>query len=93
MQRQIITATLECDKDGTWYFVHVPKKVRGIYKEFERRGATAIEVTVGSSTWQASILPWADGSGQISINKRVREKEGLKLGERLEVEIMSRERS
>jgi hypothetical protein len=90
MQSQTIEAVLERDKDGTWYYVHVPKEVRDTYKELERRGAIAVTVTVGSSTWQASILPWADGSGQISVNKKVREKESLSLGQQISLEITPR---
>lgn len=93
MQPQHITAILECDKDGTWYYVHIPKQIRDAYKPLENRGAIPITVTVGASTWQASMLPWADGSAQISINKRVREKEGLELGQEIQLCIVPRPRN
>ena len=93
MKPQVIHTTLERDKDGTWYYVHVPKDVRDAYKQLERRGTIAVNVTVGNSLWQASILPWADGSGQISINKKVRDAEGLELGQQIQVEVVPRERS
>lgn len=93
MSSQILTATLECDKDGAWYYVHVPKEVRDAYKQFERRGAIAVTAKIGKNTWQASILPWADGSGQISVNKKIRDKEELQLGDQVKVEIEPRERA
>lgn len=93
MKPQLLSAVLECDKDGTWYYVHVPKEIREGYRQFEHRGAIAITAKVGKSTWQGSMLPWADGSAQISVNKKIRDKEGLVLGERIDIIVVPRERT
>lgn len=71
----------------------MPKEVRDTYKQLERHGAIAVNVELSNSRWQASVLPWADGSGQISVNKRVREKEGLQFGQEIKVTIEPRLRN
>lgn len=89
-ERQSFEATLEMDKDGTWWYVHVPKEVRNAYKQYEKRGIVHVTVTVGSTTWDGSMLPWADGSAQISVNKNVRNKESLRLGDTVSVSVLPR---
>lgn len=92
MQPETIKTSLECDKDGTWYYVHIPKQVRGKFKALEKRGAIKVTSTIGNSTWNGSMLPWADGSAQIVINKKVRLHEQLELGHELTIVIQPRER-
>ncbi len=82
-----IRAKPEQDKDGTWWYVHVPVEVRAKWKALEKRGAIAVTAIIGETTWDGSILPWADGSGQISVNKVVRAKESLSLGQELTIHI------
>jgi hypothetical protein len=80
MDSTTFTAPLERDKDGTWWYVHVPAEVRAGWKRLERRGFIAVTATVGGSRWTASLMPWADGSAQLVIKRPVREREGLRLG-------------
>jgi hypothetical protein len=88
MQHIDFTGMLERDKDGTWWYVHVPKDIRDQLKYLEKRGGTIpVVVTIGLTTWQTSMLPWADGSAQITINKTVRDKEALRLNQQLQVLI------
>ena len=93
MKPHTITAPLEMDKDGTWYYVHVPLEVRQDFKSLEKRGIIPVTARVGSSTWPASLLPWADGSAQLSIGRKIRERENLSRGQQIEVEIAPRERA
>lgn len=90
MQGYHITATLEMDKDRTWYYIHVPKEIRDSLKEFEHRGSIKVTATLGDLTWDCSLLPWADGSAQMSIPKKVREKQELQLDSALNVQIKPR---
>ncbi len=89
-ERQVFEAKLEMDKDGTWWYIHVPKKIRDAFKQYEKRGITPVNVTIGNTTWEGSMLPWADGSAQISVNKKIRNKEGLELGDTLLVNVSPR---
>jgi hypothetical protein len=90
MEQIAFSGILERDKDGTWWYVHVPKQIRDQLKHLEKRGTIPVSATIGHTTWQASMLPWADGSAQITINKTVRTKEALKLGQELQVRIEPR---
>ena len=80
-------ATLQQDPDGTWWFVHVPKKIRDEWKHLEKRGIIHVAVTIGRTTWEGSMLPWADGSAQIAVNKKIRTQEHLSLGDMLTVMV------
>lgn len=87
---QSFGAKLEVDKDGTWRYVHVPRTVRNSLKGFERRGIIPITATVAGCRWDGSLLPWADGSAQLSIPKPICTKLALRLGQRLRVEVRPR---
>jgi hypothetical protein len=90
MQQIAFTSLLERDKDGTWWYVRVPKHIRDQLKHIEKRGIIPVNATIGRTTWRASLLPWADGGAQITVNKTVRDKEALTLGQELEVLIVPR---
>jgi hypothetical protein len=90
MRPYVFHAHLQQDTDGTWWYVHVAKDIRDSLKHLEKRGIIHVSVTVGSTTWEGSMLPWADGSAQISVSKNVRLKEKLKLGDNLLVTIAPR---
>ena len=90
MESLSFTATLERDKDGTWWYAHVPKEIRQALKHLENRGTIPVDATVGQTTWPASLLPWADGSAQIVIKKAIREKEHLSLGDTIAVSVRER---
>jgi hypothetical protein len=90
MEPLFFTATLEQDKDGTWWYAHAPKEIRQALKQLEVHGTIPVEATIGHTTWVASLLPWADGSAQIVIKKLVRDKERLKLGDTLEITVRQR---
>lgn len=90
MEQIAFTGTLERDQDGTWWFIHVPKHVRDQLKHLEKRGTIHVSATIGCTTWQASLLPWADGSAQITIKKSVRDNEALTLGQELQIVIVPR---
>jgi hypothetical protein len=92
MEQIAFSGVLERDKDGTWWYVHVPKQIRHQLKHLETRGMIPVSATIGHTTWQASLLPWADGSAQITINKTVRTKEALTLGQELQVRVQPRTR-
>lgn len=92
MTVQTVTGVVERDPDGTWHYVHVPREVRAAYASLQRRGAVAVTVTLGASTWDASILPWADGSGQVSVGRAVRRREGVEAGDEVTLRIEPRHR-
>jgi Domain of unknown function (DUF1905) len=90
MEQAVFAGVLERDKDGMWWYVHVPKHIRDTLKHLEKRGTIPVTATIGHTTWNASLLPWADGSAQITITRTVRDGEALMLGQELEILIVPR---
>jgi len=82
--------SVDQDKDGTWWFAHVPREVRERLKRYEKRGNIAVIATIGRTTWDASLMPWADGSAQIVLKKHVREAEDLKPHQRITIVLQPR---
>ena len=83
-------ARLERDPDGTWWYVHVPREVRLALKQHERRGTVPVIATIGGSSWDASLMPWADGSAQLVVKRAIRERERLAEGSELSVSVRAR---
>ena len=86
----VVVARLEKDSDGTWWYVHIPTQVRQVFAAYQRRGIVPVTATIGTTSWDGSLLPWADGSAQLSVNKRIRKAEGLELGDELVVTLRVR---
>ena len=86
------SALLERDPGGTWWYVHVPSDVRSALQAHARRGVIAVSATVGRTTWDGSLLPWADGSAQLGVNARIRGRERLELGQEVAVTVRPRVR-
>ena len=80
-QPETVSAPLERDTDGTWWYLHVPRHVREVFAAYQRRGVVSVRATIGTTTWDGSLLPWADGSAQLSVNRRIRTAESLDLGD------------
>jgi hypothetical protein len=88
MEAMTFAAPLERDKDGTWWYVHVPAEIRSHWRHLARRGFIKVTATVGRYTWAGSLVPWADGSAQLSIGRDVREREQLDLGDEVTVRLV-----
>jgi hypothetical protein len=88
---QSFEGVLERDPGGTWWFVHVPATVRQRMKPPARRGVLPVTATIGRTSWPGSLLPWADGSAQITVNKRVRAAERLEQGQTVTVRVEPRD--
>ncbi|MFC2606109.1 MAG: DUF1905 domain-containing protein [Candidatus Nanosynbacter sp.] len=50
----------------------------------------AVEATVGSSSWQTSLLPMGDGSQFLALPAKVRQKEQITIGDVIEVSFVVR---
>jgi len=49
-----------------------------------------VTATIGGTSWDGSLLPWADGSAQLVVKKGIRDREGLELGQLVAVEVKPR---
>lgn len=78
--------------DNPWIYVSVPKKYVKLFADFMDRGLVAVTVTLGSSTWDTSLLPKGDGTLFIALNAKVRKAEGIGVGQRVQLQFMLRQR-
>lgn len=67
--------------DKGWHLVRVPGEVSKPLEVLADRGLIAVDVTVGGSTWKTSLLPYGDGSHFIPLPAKIRQKEGIALGD------------
>ena len=86
-----MSGPIDVDADGTWHYLHVPVEVRAGWAEHARRGSIRVTATLGGTSWDGSLLPWADGSAQLSIPARVRARERLVAGEVVSVSLALRD--
>jgi Domain of unknown function (DUF1905) len=82
--------TLVQDEGGTWWYAQVPRTVREQLGAHARRGFIPVVATIGETSWDATLMPWADGSAQIVVKREVRERESLGPGQALQVSVRPR---
>lgn len=95
MKKQTYTFSAEVqlfDKEDPWYFVSAPKKYVKEFAQHMDRGLVAIEATLGSSTWNTSLMPKGDDTLFIPLSAKVRKKEQIALGDRVAVTFVLRKR-
>ena len=68
------------DRKMGWHYVPVPTELSKPLEHLSDRGLVAVTATVGSSSWQTSLLPMGDGTHFIALPAKVRKKENLSLG-------------
>ena len=75
---------------GGWHYVVAPQEYTDELKPLAVRGLVAVEATVGSSSWQTSLLPMGDGSPFLALPAKVRQKEHIAIGDMIEVSFVVR---
>ena len=75
---------------GGWHFIRVPKSMTKKLLHKADRGVIAITATVRESTWETSLLPMGDGTHFIALNAKIRKREHIEPGMRVEVVFQSR---
>ena len=75
---------------GGWHFIRVPKSMTETLLHKADRGVIAITATVRESTWDTSLLPMGDGTHFIALNAKIRKREHIEPGTRIEVVFHSR---
>lgn len=76
-----------------WQCVSVPveltKPLEFIAGHF---GFIAVNVNIGNTSWQTSLMPMGDGTHFIAVPAKVRSKENLSLGAEVEVSFEIRQK-
>jgi hypothetical protein len=79
--------------EAAWHFVTLPGEVADDVRartEGERRGygSVRVEVEVGRTTWATSVFPdKTSGSYVLPVKRGVRDAEGLKTGDSVEIRV------
>jgi hypothetical protein len=75
---------------GGWFYLHVPLNItKGLLHRADR-GLIPIKATVGTTSWNTSLLPMGDGTHFIALNAKVRKREGLDLGKTVSISFVLR---
>ncbi|GBR73659.1 protein DUF1905 [Candidatus Termititenax aidoneus] len=80
-------------QDKGWFYVRVPQKSSKPYEKLTDRGLIAVTALVGKSSWNTSLLPYGDGTHFIALLAKVRAKEKIALGGKIEVDFSIRKRA
>jgi hypothetical protein len=64
-----------------WHFVRVPKEQTDPLTKAGAWGMVPVEVTLGNTTWNTSLLPMGQGQYFIALKQAVRKKEKVGLGD------------
>jgi hypothetical protein len=80
------------EREGGWYYVRVPSALTEPLRQLADRGLIPVMATVGSSSWPTSLLPMGDGTHFIALPANVRKKQGLQVGEPVQVTFELRQR-
>ena len=70
-------------QEGGWTYVRVAREHSEVTREQADRGVVAVTATIGQTTWDTSLMPMGDGTHFIALNKKVRNAEGIRVGDRV----------
>jgi len=80
-----VTATVKkFPQKGGWTYVPITQT----YKDFGGKpkwGLIPATITIGSTTWKRSLLPFGDGTLFVALNEKVRRAEGIRVGGKVTV--------
>ncbi len=79
-------------QDGGWHYVAIPAWITEELAGLADRGVVAVRATVGQTTWDTSLLPKGDGSHFVALNTRVRQANGLDIGDAVSLRFSIRHR-
>ena len=70
-------------QEGGWYYIAVPQWISDELADLADRGLVAIRATVGTASWDTSLLPRGDGSHFVALNAKVRKANAVNVGDRI----------
>lgn len=70
---------------GGWVYLPIAQTYRDLGIQKPRWGLVPATITIGTTTWTKSLLPYGDGSLFIALNAKVRKAEGINVGDTITV--------
>ncbi len=64
---------------GGWIYLPIPQTYQELGGK-PRWGFVPATITLGTTTWKRSLLPFGDGTLFIALNDKVRKAEGVSVG-------------
>lgn len=93
MDRCEVTGEVELfPQVGGWYHVVVPDWISDELSHLADRGLIPVRATVGSTSWDTSLLPIGDGRHFIALNARVRKTNDIEVGRQVAIGFRVRDR-
>ena len=80
------------ERENGWYYVAVPTWITEELVGLGDRGLIAVRAAVGSTNWDTSLLPMGDGTHFVALNKQVRSRNDLDVGDPVTLSFVLRER-
>ena len=77
---------------GGWHYLPIPAWISEELRQLEDRGVIAVRVTVGSTSWNTSLLPAGDGTHFVALNAKVRSANDLAVGRQVTLRFQTRDR-
>ncbi len=76
-----VTATVKrFPQKGGWIYLPIPQAYQELGGK-PRWGFVPATITLGTTTWKRSLLPFGDGTLFIALNDKVRKAEGVSVGD------------
>ena len=77
---------------AAWHYVRIPTEQINLFSNQFGWGLVPISATLGLTTWQTSLLPMGDKTYFIALKASVRKKEGINVGDTIQLEYRLRGR-
>jgi len=66
---------------GGWVYLPIHQTYADLKINKPKWGLVPATITIGSTTWKKSLLPFGDGTLFIALNEKVRRAENIKIGD------------
>jgi hypothetical protein len=66
---------------GGWVYLPIHQTYADLKINKPKWGLVPATITIGSTTWKKSLLPFGDGTLFIALNEKVRRTENIKIGD------------
>lgn len=76
---------------GGWVYIRVPTKITERLLHRAQRGLVPIKASVGTTSWDTSLMPMGDGTHFIALKAKVRKKEDIEVGKIINISFQLRE--
>jgi len=70
---------------GGWVYVSINQTYTDLGTKKPKWGLVPATITVGSTTWKKSLLPFGDGTLFVSLSEKIRTAEKIEVGDTVTV--------